>query len=542
VIHDDDERLEDDAMGGHEAELGGPDLRAGVPADDVGEGELLLGHADGEPVLLVRMDGEVFAVGASCTHYGVSLAEGLLAGGLLRCAAHHAAFDPRTGQAVRAPALRPLPCWEVEARDGRLFVTRRRPEPAPAPRGPRPGDPESIVIVGAGAAGSAAAERLRREGYAGRLTLIGAEPSTPYDRPNVSKDYLAGTAPEEWMPLWPDTFFAEQGIDFVQGTRVAKVDARARAVRTLSGAAYGYDRLLLATGADPVRLPIATRGMGHVHYLRTLQDARAIIAGAESARTAVVVGASFIGLETAASLRARGLEVHVVAPHRHPLGQVLGPRAGDWIQSLHEAQGVVFHLEDTVAAIAPDRVTLRSGRTIGAQLVVVGIGVRPGVGLASWAGLGLEDGAVAVDECLETSVPGVFAAGDLVAWPDPRTGRRIRSEHWTVAQRQGQTAALNLLGERRRFDDVPFFWSVHYDTTVRYVGHAERWDRIDVLGDLQAGDAALAFRGRGADGAERTLAVATVGRDRDALRAEAALERYDRDALDALLPAGAGRG
>jgi apoptosis-inducing factor 3 len=524
-------------MEGHDAEPTGPDLRAGVAADDLAEGELLPGHVDGEAVLLVRTGGEVYAVGAECTHYGVSLAEGLLAGGTLRCPAHHAAFDPRTGQAVRAPALRPLPCWEVEARDGRLFVTRRRAEPAPAPRGARPGDPESIVIVGAGAAGSAAAERLRREGYAGRLTLIGAEPAPPYDRPNVSKDYLAGSAPEEWMPLWPDAFFAEQEIDLVLGARVAKIDPRAREVRTLSGGAYGYDRLLLATGADPVRLPIPTRGMRHVHYLRTLHDARGVIAGAEGARTAVVVGASFIGLEAAASLRARGLEVHVVAPHRHPLGQVLGPRAGDWIQSLHEARGVVFHLEDTVAAIAEDRVTLRSGTTIAAQLVVVGIGVRPGVGLASWAGLTLEDGAVAVDECLETSVPGVFAAGDLVAWPDPRTGRRIRSEHWTVAQRQGQTAALNLLGERQPFRDVPFFWSVHYETMVRYVGHAGRWDRLDVVGDLEAGEATLAFHGRAADGAERVLAVATVGRDREALRAEAALERYDWDALESLLPA-----
>jgi NADPH-dependent 2,4-dienoyl-CoA reductase/sulfur reductase-like enzyme/nitrite reductase/ring-hydroxylating ferredoxin subunit len=523
-------------MGGHDVELTGPDLRAGVDAAEVGEGEILPGHADGEAVLLVRMDGALYAVGAACTHYGVSLAQGLLANGTLRCPAHHAAFDPRTGEAVRAPALRPLPCWEVEERDGRAFVTHRRPEPAPAaqPRPARSDDPERIVIVGAGAAGSAAAERLRREGYAGRLTVLGAESLAPYDRPNVSKDYLAGTAPEEWMPLWPESFFAEQGIDLVLGARATRIDPAAREVRTLSGAAYPYDRLLLATGADPVRLPIPTRGLPHVHYLNTLSDARAVIAGAEQARTVVVVGASFIGLETAAALRARGLQVHVVSQHRHPMGQVLGPAAGEYIQSLHERNGVVFHLEDTVAAITPETVTLKSGRTIAAQLVVVGIGVRPGVGLASWAGLALENGAVAVDEHLQTSVPGIFAAGDLVAWPDPRTGRRIRSEHWTVAQRQGQTAALNLLGAQKPFDDVPFFWSAHYETTVRYVGHAERWDGIDVSGALDAGEATLAFRGRGADGVERVLAVATLGRDLDALRAEAALERYDWDALDAV--------
>ncbi|HEX6038663.1 FAD-dependent oxidoreductase [Longimicrobium sp.] len=524
-------------MEGHEGELTGPDLRQGVPAAQVDEGEMLLGHADGQAVLLLRTGGALYAVGAACTHYGVSLADGLLAEGTIRCPAHHAAFDPRTGDAVRAPALRPLPCWEVEERDGTIFVTRpRTPEAKTVEprRAARADAPESIVIVGAGAAGSAAAERLRRAGYAGRLTMIGAEPSPPYDRPNVSKDYLAGTAPEAWMPLWPDAWFAEQGIDLVLGARATKIDPAAREVRTLSGGAYRYDRLLLATGADPVRLPIPTRGMAHVHYLHTLADARAVIAGAGAARTAVVVGASFIGLETAAALRARGLEVHVVSQHRHPMGQVLGPRAAAFIQALHERNGVVFHLEENVAAISPEHVTLRGGARLAARLVVVGIGVRPGVGLASWAGLALENGAVAVDEHLETSVPGIFAAGDLVAWPDPRTGRRIRSEHWTVAQRQGQTAALNMLGERRPFDDVPFFWSAHYDTTLRYVGHAERWDRIDVAGDLESGAATLAFRGRGADGAERVLAVATLGRDLEALRAEAALERYDWDALDAM--------
>lgn len=526
-------------MGERQAELTGPDLEAGVPLAALAEGELLLGHARGEAVLLVRSGDEVFAVGAACTHYGASLAEGLLADGLLRCPAHHAAFDVRTGQAVRAPALRPLPCWETEVRGGAVFVTRRREAgPAAEPARRAEGQPERIVIIGAGAAGSAAAERLRREGYAGKLTLIGAESATPYDRPNVSKDYLAGSAPEEWMPLWPDAFFAEQEIELLLGTRVARIDPQARQVLTLTGGAHPYDRLLLATGADPIRLPVPTHGHRHVHYLRTLQDARAVIAGTEEARRAVVVGASFIGLEAAAALRARGLEVHVVAPHRHPpMGNLLGEGAGAWIQALHERNGVVFHLGDTVGAIGSTSVTLKSGKALAAELVVAGIGVRPGVGIASWAGLALEGGAVAVDEHLRTSVPEIFAAGDLVAWPDPRTGRRIRSEHWSVAQRQGQTAARNLLGDGVRFEDVPFFWSVHYDVTVRYVGHAARWERIDTAGSLEDGDCTLAFRGPGRDGAERTLAVASIGRDLDALRGEAALERYDWNALDALVPA-----
>ena len=526
-------------MGGESSELTGPDLERGVPAAEVGEGEMLLGHAGGEPVLLARHGGALFAVGGSCTHYGVSLAGGILVDGTVRCPAHHAAFDLRTGDAVRAPALRPLPCWEVEERGEMVFVTRRRPEPAPrtVPRASSPAGStvERVVIVGAGAAGSAAAERLRREGYAGALTLIGAEDAAPYDRPNVSKDYLAGTAPEEWMPLWPEGFFAERGIDLVLGSRVAKIDPREREVRALNGKTYRYDALLLATGAEPVRLPVVTRGMTHVHYLRTLADARAVIRSAEGARRAVVVGASFIGLEVSAALRARGLEVDVVAPHA-PFQHVLGPEAGAFFRALHERNGVTFHLSDTVAAVTSSTVTLKSGKTLAADLVVVGIGVRPGVGLASWAGVGVERDAVAVDERLATSVPGIWAAGDLVRWPDPRTGERIRSEHWVVAQRQGQTAALNILGAGERFDAVPFFWSAQYDATLRYVGHAERWDRVDVSGSLDDLDCTLAFRTRAPGGGERTLAVATLGRDRQALEAERDLERLDWAALGALVP------
>ncbi|HEX2205054.1 MAG TPA: FAD-dependent oxidoreductase, partial [Longimicrobium sp.] len=398
------------------------------------------------------------------------------------------------------------------------------------------GGPERIVIVGAGAAGAAAATELRRQGYAGAITLLGAEPSAPYDRPNLSKDYLAGSAPEEWLPLHPDEFWRDEGIELLTGTRAARLDLPAREVLTLTGGRHRYDGLLLATGAEPVRLPLATHALPHVHYLRSLADSRAIVEAAGAARRAVVVGASFIGLEAAAALRARGLEVRVVAPHRHPLERVLGPEAGAYLRSVHEAHGVAFDLGEEVVSIDRDRVGLRSGRTLPADLVVVGIGVRPGVGLASWAGLRLHQAAVAVDERLQTSAPDVYAAGDLVAWPDPRSGTLIRSEHWVVAMRQGQTAARNLLGLGERFDAVPFFWSAHFDTTVRYVGHAERWDRVDTEGDPGTGAWTLAYRAGAPGGGERTLAVATLGRDPDSLRAERALERYDWDALEALVP------
>jgi 3-phenylpropionate/trans-cinnamate dioxygenase ferredoxin reductase subunit len=393
-----------------------------------------------------------------------------------------------------------------------------------------------VVIGGAGAAGNAAAEMLRREGYAGQSTVIGADPSGPYDRPNLSKDYLAGSAPEEWIPLRPPEFYAEHGIDLLLGRRVVTVDTAARRVSLDDGRAVGYGALLLATGADPVRLPAHLHTGMRVYYLRTLADSREIVAAAQGARRAVVLGASFIGLEVAAALRARGLEVHVVGPELHPLEKVLGPELGDFVRRLHERHGVVFHMGRTASQIDADAVTLGSGERIPADFVVAGIGVRPNVELAMHAGLVMDRGVV-VDEYLETSAPGVFAAGDIARYPDPRTGERIRVEHWVVAERQGQTAARNMLrpagsDSRERYDAVPFFWSNHYDVSIRYVGHAEQWDEVQVSGSVADGDCTVVYRAAGA-----TRAVATVGRERASLEAEAAMEQANRPALDALLAA-----
>jgi NADPH-dependent 2,4-dienoyl-CoA reductase/sulfur reductase-like enzyme len=281
-----------------------------------------------------------------------------------------------------------------------------------------------------------------------------------------------------------------------------------------------YDRLLLATGAEPVRLSIPGADQDHVHTLRSLSDCRAIIDHAKTARRAVVLGASFIGLEVAASLRARNLEVHVVAPEKHPMERILGPQMGDFVHSLHTAQGVNFHLEDVVTAINGNRVKLRSGGELEADLVVVGVGVRPRTELAAKAGLTVDRGVV-VNATLETSAPGIFAAGDIARWPDPYSGESIRVEHWVVAQRQGQTAALNMLGEREKFTAIPFFWSQHYDVAINYVGHAEKWDELTVDGDIAAKDCLLRYKRNG-----RVLAVASIYRDLDNLKAELEMELY----------------
>jgi len=510
-------------MSASQSEATGPDLTLGLSTDALADGKMLVGHVGDDAVLLARRGSEFFAVGATCTHYGGPLAEGLMVDDTVRCPWHHACFSLRTGEAMRAPALDPVSTWAVERRDGSVFVTKEL-EPAdgatPLPdRPPLTTPPASVVIVGGGAAGNAAAEMLRREGYAGPITMITADESPPCDRPNLSKDYLAGNAPADWIPLRSAEFYQRHRIDVRLGARVTALDAVAKRVTLEDGRRLEFDRLLLATGADPVRLEMPGGELPHVHYLRTLGDANRIIDAAKGARSVVVMGASFIGLEVAASLRTRGLVVHVVAPETQPLERIMGPELGAFVRSLHERKGVVFHLGQSASSVEASSVTLKSGEKIAADLVVIGVGVRPALALAEAAGLAMDRG-ISVDEFLESSAPGIFAAGDVARWPDPHTGSAIRVEHWVVAERQGQTAARNMLGRRQRFDAVPFFWSAHYDTSILYVGHAERWTASTLDGDLGRGDATVTMRSDG-----KTLAVITVGRDRESLRAEAAMER-----------------
>jgi NADPH-dependent 2,4-dienoyl-CoA reductase/sulfur reductase-like enzyme/nitrite reductase/ring-hydroxylating ferredoxin subunit len=519
-------------MAGHDAPLSGPDLAAGVKVSDVPDEGTLLGHAHGESVVMVRSRGEIFAVGATCSHYGGPLAQGIVAEGTIRCPWHHAAFDLGTGESLRPPGLRDVPCWKVEVRDSIALVTARRSaaddfsvatntthdRASGRPVAGRRNEwPDSVVILGGGAAGECAAETLRREGYDRPVTIIEAGPDAPVDRPNLSKDYLAGSAPEDWIPLHPESFYRDHSIELLLGRRVVSIDTRERLVRLEDGSSRSFGALLIATGATPVSLQFAEAGQP-VHYLRTLADSRAIVDAARRATNAVVIGASFIGLEVAASLRARQLPVTVVAPEWHPMERVLGAQLGDLILALHRSHGVDFRLGQTVAAVGDRRVVTSERDQLRADLVVAGVGVRPNVELAERAGLPVDRGIV-VDEYLSTGVPGIFAAGDVARYPDRITGERIRVEHWVAAQRQGQAAARNILGAHESFDAVPFFWSQHYDLTVRYVGHADRWDDVLIDGDLTARDATVTYRLGG-----RALATVTLGRDRAGLRAEHDME------------------
>jgi NADPH-dependent 2,4-dienoyl-CoA reductase/sulfur reductase-like enzyme/nitrite reductase/ring-hydroxylating ferredoxin subunit len=493
-------------------------LSSGVPLGDLRDGGMLVGRVGDDDVLLARRGDEVFAVGAHCTHYHGPLADGLIAGDTVRCPWHHACFSLRTGEAVRAPALDPIARWRVERIGDAVFVRERLAERAAARLQASRDTPASIVIVGGGAAGLAAADMLRREGYDGPVTIVSADDSPPVDRPNLSKDFLAGSAQEDWIPLRPPEFYGEQHIDLRLGVRVSALDVHERRLTLDEGTRVPFGALLIATGAEPVRLNIAGSPAVPVHYLRSFGDSRAIIASVSGAKRVLVVGASFIGLEVAASLRSRGIAVDVVAPDREPLERAMGPEVGRFVRALHEAHGVAFHLGRTVRDVEGRTATLSDATKLDADAIVVGVGVRPLTGLAEAAGLTIDRG-VAVNEYLETSAPGIFAAGDVARWPDPHTGERIRVEHWVVAERQGQVAARNMLGGRERYDAVPFFWSQHYDVAINYVGHAETWDAVEIDGRLESRDCTVTYMRGG-----RALAVATIGRDRLSLEAETKME------------------
>jgi NADPH-dependent 2,4-dienoyl-CoA reductase/sulfur reductase-like enzyme/nitrite reductase/ring-hydroxylating ferredoxin subunit len=496
------------------------DLKSGIAINEIADGGMLAGDVGGESVVLVRRGAEFFAIGADCTHYHASLADGIVAGDTIRCALHHACYDLRTGAAT-APALAPTPVWNVEQRDGRVFVTTKREIP---PAASIRTNVQSVGIVGAGVAGNAAAETLRREGFAGAITIIGAEETVPIDRPNLSKEYLAGSAPEEWMPLRDEAFYRSQNIELMKGRRAVLLDAKTKTLTLDDRSTRTFDAILLATGSEPVRL--SPPGVNRVHVLR---DSRAIIAEAAKGKRAVVLGASFIGLEVAASLRAREVEVTVVAPDAIPLAKTMGVEIGAFVRRLHEEHGVRFRLGTTVATFEGDRVILATGEPLVCDFVVAGVGVRPNTQLAEAAGLTVDHGVV-VDEFLRTSAPGIYAAGDIAHYPDRFSGKNVRVEHWVAAGRQGQTAARNILGRSTPHTAPPFFWSAHYDVTINYVGNAAGYDRVEVHGSFDDRRALVAYR----VGA-RIAAVATIGLNRESLMIEKAMEDGDEAAVERIV-------
>ncbi|MFP4055992.1 MAG: FAD-dependent oxidoreductase [Candidatus Brocadiia bacterium] len=475
------------------------DLEDGVPISvEVGKAT----------VLLVKRGDSIHACGGECTHYGAPLAEGVLRDRVVTCPWHNARLDVTTGEMVSPPALDPVARYEVKAEDGEVFVGPSAKARFPKPREE---DGRTFVIVGGGAAGNAAAETLRREGFAGRVVLITREADGPYDRPNLSKEYLAGEAKPEWIPLRSEKFYANRNIELMTETTVTGLDLEAKAVELAGAQPLAFDRLLLATGATPRRLDIPGDDLDGVFLLRSLADARGLVGAAERASKAVVLGASFIAMEVASSLRKREVEVCVVAPEEVPMARVFGPRVGRRIQALHESHGVAFRLGHTAREFAGEgavqAVVLDDGTRLEADLVVVGIGVSPVVDYLEGTGL-VEDGAVPVDGRLQTRAEGVFAAGDIARVPHPRTGEPQRIEHWVVAERQGQHAARAMLGSDAAYDEVPFFWTKQYDASVKYAGHATRPDRIVYRGDVTGGSFLAGYYEQGTLKAAASLGMA----------------------------------
>ncbi len=495
----------------------GPDFSSGFPLGDIPDDGTVAGRVGDEPVLLSRFNGSLYAVSGICTHYGGHLGDGVANGTIVRCPLHHACFNLKTGQTIRAPALDPLDRWQVDVDSDRAYVSYKlKPRPDETPEVET--DVQRVIIIGGGAAGLACANELRNLGYSGEIAMISADGDPPCDRPNLSKDYLAGTAQEEWLPLRADEWYADNRIGLRLSTEVTRIDATAHTVHCASGENLPYDRLLIATGSEPNRLAVPGFDAENVFTLRSIADARAIADRAKEGARAVIVGASFIAMEAAAALRTRKVEVDIVSVEHVPFDRVFGIALGEHIKKLHEKNGVRFHLGCVASNFDGSAITTTARERIDADFVVVGIGVQPRLHLARTAGIDVDNGVI-VDASMQTSIPDIYAAGDIAAYPDPISGERMRIEHWVVAERQGEVAAANMLGQKRRFDSAPFFWSEQFGTSIRYVGHATEWDQVLVDGDIDSDSFAVRYFNKGTH-----FATASVGRDVDNLEDELALE------------------
>ena len=432
-------------------------------------------------ILLVRDGDGVRAFSATCPHAGAPLEQGAICDGRLVCPWHKAMFDIDDGALLEPPALWPLRRYPVRIEGDAVLVSA---EPVENPAGDAGGDERVMVVVGAGAAGAAGAAALREFGFAGRIVLVGAEPSEPFDRTALSKFVLEGSMkPAEAAPLWPDGFAAGQRIERLHDT-VTGIDPVARILSLASGGRLSYDAVLLAPGSVPRPLDVPGGDGPMVRLLRTRDDASSILAGLAGASRVAIVGGSFIGLEAASALRQQGIAVTVISPAEIPFEASLGREIGVMLRRLHEANGVVFRGGARVAAVEAGHVRLEDGERVPADLVLAGVGVRPATGFAASLGLA-EDGGLEADGGMRVT-SGVFAAGDCARFPFG--DERIRVEHWRVAQQHARVAARNMLGGEARFEQPPFFWTYHYGKRIEVHGHPSGFDRVEIEGDLDAQD------------------------------------------------------
>jgi 3-phenylpropionate/trans-cinnamate dioxygenase ferredoxin reductase subunit len=476
-------------------------------SEDIKEDEPLVIELDeDESVLVTRVNGTVCACGNECPHYGGPLGDGVLHNGTVRCPYHNAAFSVEDGKLVTGPAIDDLPRYSIREEDGAVFLGNSEVAEIPMPEG---SDGRSILIVGAGAAASSCAETLRREGFAGEITMITGEQYAPYDRPMLSKSVISGNAPAKAAQLRDDEFYNRLNIATQTGDKVVKVDPEKKLVTTASGATHSGDMILLASGSVPRTLDLPGKDLSNVFTLRSRDDAAEIAAASKDAERAVVIGANFIGMETAAELKKRGLDVYVVEPQEEPMAGVFGPEVGRRFRRMHESEGVYFHLGCRPSALggesSVETVALEDGNELAADLVVIGVGVDPALDYLKESGLVSQpsDG-VRVDERLQTSTDGIYAAGDIAQFP--AHGARYRVEHWVHAQQQGAHVARVMLGSQEPFTDVPFFWTRQYTTTVKYAGYPVAHDAIEYRGDVDSGSFLAGYFSDG-----RLVAVSTIG-------------------------------
>ncbi len=477
---------------------------------DLEDGKPIEVTVDDQEVAVCRVGDEILACGSSCPHYGGPLAEGFEHAGTLHCPWHNAAFDMRTGKAVRPPALDDVPVYQVRVEGEDVYIGGATEPKLEMPAG---SDGRTFLIVGGGAAGNAAAETLRREGFAGHIVVATADSEAPYDRPMLSKQYIAGNATEDMLPLRDASFYERLQIDVRTNLAATSLDLTSRRVSFGDGTVLQGDAVLLATGGRPRRLDLPGMDTTGTFVLRSVADARAITKGVRTANQVVLLGASFIAMECAAGLTERGVQVHVVAPEDVPLERVFGNQVGKRMMALHTDKGVSFHMGCTAEEVLGEGqvsgVVLADGTRLEADAVILGVGVEPVVDYLTATDL-VVDGAVPVNERLETSASGVFAAGDIARYPDPRSGRLSRVEHWVAAQQQGRHAASSMLGRTDPFAAVPFFWSMQFGTPIKYVGYADEFDEVAYRGDVDSGAFLSGYFWKGT-----LLAAASIGMGRD---------------------------
>ena len=458
--------------------------------NDLKDGEMkVVSVGEDKKILLTRIAGNYSALGASCTHYGAPLAEGVLCNGVIMCPWHHACFNAETGDLIDPPARDSLPKYETKIIGDDVIVML--PDELQSSRAsemskPDPADKRNYFIIGGGASGNAAAQALREGGYKGKITIITQEARIPYDRPNLSKDYLSGEAQPEWMPLRDIEFYESNGIEILFGKKVEKVDISKKEIRIADNNILKYDKMLLATGGTPRTLNIPGSDLKNIFYLRSFDDCDKIIEASKKISKAVVIGASFIGMEVAYHLKERKLDVTVVAPEDVPFKNILGNEVGNLIRKLQEDHDVKFKLSSQVSKFEGDEkvkfVILSNGEKIESDLVVIGIGVKPATDFIK--GLDLEkDGSIKVNEYLQVTED-VYASGDIATFP--YNGNNIRVEHWRLAEQQGRVAGFNMADKKIKFNKQPFFWTAHAGLNIRYVGNAKEWDDTITWGNINS--------------------------------------------------------